>query len=97
MVIPALQTQAVDRGRLIFAGLPFSDELAIIPKSVPLALFGMSLGMVDVLMRGKYLGMRKIAGVTSDEVEVDWVYNSMPPVPQQIYLPVKVEKVRNFI
>jgi hypothetical protein len=29
-------------------------------------------------------------------VEVDWVYNSMPPVPGRIHLPVGLEAVREF-
>jgi hypothetical protein len=29
-------------------------------------------------------------------VKVDWVYNPMPPKPQQIYPPVKVEAVTDF-
>ena len=97
LVIPVIQTQALDRGRLIFAGLPFSDEMSMIPQGVPLAVYGMSLKMEAVLMRGKYMGMRKKAGIPFGEVEVDWVYNAMPPVPQQIYPPVKVEKVTYFI
>jgi len=29
-------------------------------------------------------------------VEVEWVYNSMPPVPGQVYPPVPIEAVREF-
>lgn len=97
VIIPAIQTQALTRSRLVFAGLPFSDELAVIPSGIPLAVYGMSLKMESVLMRGKYLGMRKRLGLPFGEVELDWVYNAMPPVPGQIYPPIQVEKVTNFI
>jgi len=96
-IIPAIQTQALDRERLIFAGLPFADELRAIPTGVPLAVFGMSLNMEAVLMRGEYLGMRRAAGIPCGEVRLDWVYNCMPPVPGQIYPETRIEPVTNFI
>lgn len=96
-IIPAIQTQAANRERLVFAGSPFADELALIPQGATLAVFGMSLQMEAVLMRGTYLGIRRIAGIPCGEVDVNWVYNAMPPVPQQIYPPQPIEQVRNFI
>jgi len=96
-VIPAIQTQAVDREHLIFAGLPFSSELQKIPVGVQLAVFSMSLQMEAVLMRGKFLGLKRVAGIPCGEVQLNWVYNCMPPKPQQIYPMLKVEPVRNFI
>ncbi len=61
-----------------------------------MAIFGMSFDMETVLMRGEYAGIQRVAGIPSGVVTVDWVYNSMPPIPQQIYPPVKVEPVRDF-
>jgi hypothetical protein len=29
-------------------------------------------------------------------LEVDWVYNPMPPLPRQIYPPLPLEPVREF-
>jgi hypothetical protein len=37
-----------------------------------------------------------VAGIPSGVVNIDWVYNSMPPVAQQIYPPLKIEAVREF-
>ena len=96
-IVPAIQTQALDRERLIFAGLPFSAELRAIPAGVTMAVYGMSLQMEAVLMRGKYLGMRRTAGIPCGEVRLDWVYNCMPPVPGQIYPKTEIEPVKNFI
>ena len=53
----------------------------------------MALTMEDVLLRGEYLGMRRLAGVKAGVVAVDWVYNPMPPVPGQIYPPVALAAV----
>jgi hypothetical protein len=59
-------------------------------------ILGASNMMEDVLMRGRYIGMRRFGGIRCGVVEVDWVYNSMPPVPGRIYPPVGLEAVREF-
>lgn len=96
VVLPVIQTQALDAKRLVFALGAFSEELRKIPSGVRMAVFGMSFDMETVLMRGEYAGIQRVAGIPSGVVTVDWVYNSMPPVSQQIYPPVKVEPVREF-
>jgi hypothetical protein len=62
----------------------------------PLAVFSMALTMEDVLLRGTYLGIRRVGGVRAGVVEVDWVYNPMPPVPGQVYPPVELKPVVEF-
>jgi hypothetical protein len=74
----------------------FNEELRKIPAGMRMAIFGMSFDMETVLMRGDFTGIDRVAGIPSGVVTVDWVYNSMPPIPQQIYPPVKVEPVRDF-
>lgn len=96
VVLPVIQTQALDASRVIFALGAFSEELRQIPAGVRMAVFGMSFDIETVMMRGEYTGIQRVAGIPSGVVTVDWVYNSMPPVPQQIYPPVKVEPVREF-
>jgi hypothetical protein len=49
-----------------------------------------------VLLRGEYLGIRRVAGIPCGRLRVDWVYNSMPPTPGQIYPPVAIEKVTGY-
>lgn len=96
VVLPVIQTQALDAKRVVFALGAFSEELRKIPAGVRMAVFGMSFDMETVMMRGEYAGIQHVAGIPSGVVSIDWVYNSMPPVPQQIYPPVKVEPVREF-
>ena len=96
VVLPVIQTQALDANRVVFALGAFSQELRNIPAGVRMAVYGMSFSMETVLMRGTYSGIQSIAGIPSGVVSIDWVYNSMPPVPQQIYPPLKVEPVREF-
>jgi hypothetical protein len=95
-IIPVIQAQAAGSQHLIFSTGVFTDELKAIPAGVPMALFGLCLDMTDVLTRGTYEGMRWVGPHRCGVLKVDWVYNPMPPVPQQIYPPVPLTPVRDF-
>jgi hypothetical protein len=92
-IIPAIQTQCLDERRVLFSASVYSRELAAIPEGAPLAVFCMALSMEDVLLRGVYRGIRRTGGFAAGVVDVDWVYNSMPPVPGQVYPPVELKPV----
>lgn len=95
-IIPALQLQPLDRQRVVFAASPYAESLAAIPKGAPMAVFAMSLDMEDVLLRGQYQGIHRVAGIACGKVDINWVYNSMPPKPQQIYPEVPLEAVEDY-
>lgn len=96
VIIPVIQAQAAGDQYLIFSTGVFTDELKAIPVGVPMALFGLCLDMTDVLTRGIYQGLRWVGPQRCGVLTVDWVYNPMPPVPQQIYPPVPLTPVRDF-
>jgi hypothetical protein len=96
VIIPVIQAQALDRQHVIFSTGAYHGELAVIPENTPVAFFGMSFDMEDVLIRGMYKGIRRKAGISCGIVQADWVYNPMPPKPGQIYPPLKIEAVRDF-
>lgn len=94
--IPAIQAQSLDKQHVLFSTSVYADELQAIPAGADLAVFSMALTMEDVLLRGKYQGIRRVGGVKAGVVEVDWVYNPMPPVPGQVYPPVALKAVTEF-
>jgi hypothetical protein len=96
IIIPAIQTQALDASTLLFSTSVFTNELEAIPVGVSLAVFGMALTMEDVLLRGTYKGLRRIGGIKVGVVDVDWVYNPMPPVPGQIYPSQAISPVSQY-
>ncbi len=96
IIIPAIQAQSLDGQHILFSTSVYTDELNAIPTGANVAVFSMALTMEDVLLRGKYLGMRRMAGVKAGTVKVDWVYNPMPPVAGQIYPPVQLQAVEKF-
>jgi hypothetical protein len=96
VIIPAIQTQSLDTQHVLFSTSVYSDELKAIPAGVPLAVFSMALTMEDVLLRGTYHGIRRVGGIKAGVVEVDWVYNPMPPVPGQVYPPLELQPIEKF-
>jgi hypothetical protein len=95
-IIPVLQLQPLDRQRMVFADSPYSADLSAIPSGVSVAVFCLSLDMEDVLVRGQYKGIHRIAGIPCGLVDVNWVYNSMPPRPLQIYPELPLQAVEEF-
>jgi hypothetical protein len=95
-IIPVLQAQAASRDRIIFSPIVYGADLEEIPGGASLALFGMTLKMEDALMRGRYVGMQRFAGIRCGVAQIDWLYNSMPPVPGQVYPPVPLQTVSRF-
>lgn len=96
VLVPAIQTQSLDGQHVLFSTSVYTDELEAIPGCADIAVFSMALTMEDVLLRGKYLGMRRLGGIKAGIVEVDWVYNPMPPAPGQVYPPVELQAVIKF-
>lgn len=95
-LIPVIQAQAARGKYILFSTGAFSREIKAIPGGVEVAVFGLSLDMTDVLVRGTYHGLRWVGHHRCGVLEVDWVYNPMPPVPGQIYPPLPLEPVREF-
>jgi hypothetical protein len=96
VIIPAIQAQSLDKQHILFSTSVYTGELEAIPAGADLAVFSMALTMEDVLLRGKYLGIHRVGGFMAGVVDVDWVYNPMPPVPGQVYPPVELQAVTKF-
>jgi hypothetical protein len=96
VIIPVIHAQAGSREHLLVSTAAYGDELKAIPTGAAVAVLGLALTMEDVLVRGVWSGIQRRAGVPCGTLQVDWVYNPMPPVPQQIYPPLAVQAVSNF-
>jgi len=95
-IVPVIQCQAAGSRRLAFSTLAYGDELAPIKQGMQVVVFGMSMQMEDVLVRGTFLGYDRVRLQRLGVIELEWVYNSMPPTPGQIYPPVELKPVVNF-
>jgi hypothetical protein len=93
---PVIQCQAADSTRLVFSTGVFSDELVKIPDGANVAVYGMNLGIEDVLTRGIFTGYRRVRGIKMGTVDLNWVYNSMPPANSQIFPEIPLQTVTHF-
>jgi len=96
MLVPVIQCQAADSRRLVFYPMAFQDELLPIPRDTTVAVFGLTMKMEDVLVRGTFRGFRRIMGLRFGTIDIKWVYNSMPPAHGQIYPEVALEPIIDF-
>ena len=96
VIIPAIQCQAADSSRLAFHSGAFDDELNMLKQGMKVSVFCLTMQMEDVLVRGIFNGYSRFRGVKLGTLDIDWVYNSMPPNHGQIYPPVPLERVVNF-
>lgn len=85
VIVPVIQCQAADSTRLAFSTLAYSDELKRLSPGLAVAVFGLTMDMEDVLVRGVFAGFRRTRGIMLGCLDINWVYNSMPPIPGQIY------------
>ena len=92
-VLPVVQLQALDAGHLIFAPGAYGEEIKAIPQGAQVAMLGMSFDMEDVVTRGTYRGIQRVGGVRCGVLDVEWVYNAMPPAPRQIYPTVDLKGI----
>ncbi|MBN1498854.1 MAG: pyridoxamine 5'-phosphate oxidase family protein [Spirochaetes bacterium] len=96
VIIPALQLRSVHHNKIIFTLNGYKKEIKSIKRDSPIAVYSLSLEMENVLLRGRFTGIKRIAGIETGQIVVDWVYNSMPPVPSQIYPPLPLKAVTDF-
>lgn len=92
VIVPVIEAQAVSSNRVVLSSSPYKQELAKIPAGAKVAVFGLVLSMENVLLKGTFNGFK--GGLAT--VDIERVYNSMPPKMGYIYPPVKNEAVTEF-
>ncbi|RJO65863.1 MAG: hypothetical protein C4523_15125 [Myxococcales bacterium] len=95
-IAPLIQCQAADSRRLTFSPLAYGDELAAIPSGAPAAVYALTMGMESVLTRGIFRGFITRRGVRLGTLDLDYVYNSMPPNHGQIYPATPLTPITRF-
>ena len=85
-LLPLAMGALIALGLFRLRGLRSLDrESSRIVLSVTVAVFALSLEMESVLVRGRFSGYRRYAGLRAGAIDIDWVYNSMPPLQGPIY------------
>ena len=81
-VVPIIQAQSVGSNRMVFSNTPFAERLAMIKPNQRVALLAFSMTMEDILLKGSFSGFNERG---MGYMDIDVVYNCMPPVHKYIY------------
>lgn len=86
-LIPGVAACTAGSGRLVLA-CPSDDPATVaMPERAEIAVFALDLALQSVLLRGRATDQRRLVGSSVSSLDIDWVYNSMPPVHGRIYPP----------
>ncbi|MHA1784477.1 MAG: hypothetical protein ACTSVY_08705 [Candidatus Helarchaeota archaeon] len=97
VTIPCFQIRAPDRSKLIFTLSQFKEDLLEIPEESKVAVFGLNFDYENLLIKGIFIGFQKFRGIKCGIIEIEEIYNSMPPHPGTMYPKLQVrEKVTDF-
>lgn len=96
VIVPLIPCQAPDSTRLVFSPHAYRRELDNLKPGMTAAVFGLTLDMEDVLVRGVFKGFERHRGAKLGVIDLTWVYNSMPPIPGQIYPEKDLRPVADF-
>lgn len=80
-LLPLIQGRSVSNSRILFTLAPYKTLAAGLKDGARASLYALNLDMEAVLLKGTY---RQLAGGLG-AVDVDRVYNCMPPVHRYIY------------
>ena len=87
-IFPVVQATSAGSDRIVLSGVPFGSELRKIPEGAKVSILCLNLKMESVLVKGRYK-----KGV----LEIERVYNSMPPKMEYVYPRSEtIEPVRSF-
>jgi hypothetical protein len=89
-LVPCVPCALDGRDRLLFATTVHGRELGALQGGTSVAVFALNLQTESVLLRGTYRGARGLGPARLGALDIDWVYNSMPPTPGPIYPSVQV-------
>ncbi len=92
-IVPLLPCVPAGSRRLIVATSVHCDELSALPAGTACAVFALNLEMESVLVRGRWQAPRRRLGLQAAALDIDWVYNSMPPSHGVIYPPTDLAPV----
>lgn len=81
IIIPCFQARTVENKRIIFPLTQFKQDLLQIPEGAKVSLFAMDFETVTQMVKGTFLGIQSNKGI----VDIEVVYNSMPPTIGQLY------------
>lgn len=97
IIIPTIQATAADHNRLVFPVNILISDIMKIPVGTRVAMLGMNMDLASQLVNGTYTGIEKFRGIKMGVIDIEEIYNSVPPIPGVYYPELDVrEKVTEF-
>jgi len=96
VIVPVVPTVALGARELLFVPSVHRGELQALGAGMAVAVFALNLQMESVLARGEFTGYRRRFGLAVGAIDIDWVYNSMPPLPGPIHPSPCVTPIETF-
>lgn len=93
VIVPLVPCQPASSRRLVVATSVHPGELEALAAGTTCAVYALNLTMESVLVRGRWAKPRRYLGLQAATLDIDWVYNSMPPSHGVIYPPTVLAPV----
>ncbi|MDP3130814.1 MAG: hypothetical protein Q8N15_05770, partial [Bacillota bacterium] len=90
-ILPVIQAQSAGSSRILLKNDPYGDWMTPIKKGMKIAILAFSMTMETVLVKGTFSGFDAKGYGTLD---IERVYNSMPPVHGYVYPPEAKQEVK---
>ena len=91
VLVPVVPCAPAGTTRLVLAPTVYRADLRSLKPGTSVAVLALNLKLESVLVRGVFGGWRGLPGLRTGVVDIDFVYNSLPPVHGQIWPPVPLE------
>ncbi len=95
-LIPAVGAAPAGSSRVVVSAMGHRGDLLDLEPGRPVALFALNLQMESVLLRGRLGAFRGPYGLELAPLDIEQVYNSMPPKQGLVWPQQPLEPVRSF-
>ena len=84
-ILPVIEAQAADSATIVIPAKPYACMAVSLKKGSSAAVCGLNLDMVGTLVKGTFNGFRTTPLGKFGTMDIERVYNSLPPKPGYIY------------
>ena len=84
-ILPVIEAQAADSKTIVIPAKPYACEALNLHKGSPIAINGLNMEMVGTLVKGTFSGFSLSPTGKTGRMNIERVYNSLPPKSGYIY------------
>ncbi len=84
-ILPVIEAQASDSGTIVIPAKPYAAKAKDLKKGAAVAINGLNFDMVGTLVKGRFGGFGFSPFGRSGRMDIERVYNSLPPKAGYVY------------